>query len=266
MRIKALAVLFLAVVLCFAAVAPVFGADDGYGLLMDEANLLTPDEKADILALLEDISGRHGMDVVVVTVYTIGYRTAMGYADDYFDYHGYGQGSDRSGVLLLHVVQSRDWWILMRGYGETAFTDAGLDYIGMKISEYLAGGQNAAAYLEFAELCDRFITQAETGSPYESGNLPREPLGKNWIIISFVAGLVIALLILFSMCSKHKTVRYKAGANNYIRSGSVNLTESRDIFLYKNVTRVAKPKPKSSGSSTHRGSSGASHGGRGGKY
>ncbi|MBS7176877.1 MAG: TPM domain-containing protein, partial [Clostridiales bacterium] len=87
-----------------------------------------------------------------------------------------------------------------------------------------------------------------------------------WIAVSIAAGFVIALIIVGSMKSKLKMVRFQAGANSYLRQGSMNVTESRDLFLYRHVSRTAKPKSSSSGSSTHSSSSGRSHGGGGGKY
>lgn len=54
---------------------------------------------------------------------------------------------------------------------------------------------------------------------------------------------------------------------NYMKRGSLNVTESRDLFLYKTFTRTAKPKNNSSsGSSMHTSSSGSTHGGGGGKF
>ena len=64
-------------------------------------------------------------------------------------------------------------------------------------------------------------------------------------------------------------VRKQAAATTYVRDGSMRLTDSRDLFLYTNVTRTAIPKNNSSGgggSSTHTSSGGVSHGGGGGKF
>jgi uncharacterized protein len=71
------------------------------------------------------------------------------------------------------------------------------------------------------------------------------------------------------MKSKLKTVRYKAEANSYVRPGSMNITVSRDLFLYRTVAVSPKPKSNSDsdgGSSTHTSSSGSTHGGGGGSF
>ena len=86
------------------------------------------------------------------------------------------------------------------------------------------------------------------------------------IFTSFLTGFIIALIIVLVMKSKLKSVKANGSAENYIKSGSMNVTESRDIFLYMNVTKTARPKESSGGSSVHSSSSGASHGGRGGSF
>ena len=81
-------------------------------------------------------------------------------------------------------------------------------------------------------------------------------------------GFVLSLIIVGRMKAKLKTVRFQPAANSYMKAGSMNITESRDLFLYNTVTRTAKPKDNDSGggSSTHTSSSGSTHGGGGGKF
>ena len=124
--------------------------------------------------------------------------------------------------------------------------------------------------MTFADLCDEFLTQAKTGNPYDGDNMPKEPFGVfGSLVISLVIGLVVALIATGVMKGKLKSVRSQAAANSYIRKGSMNVTESRDLFLYRTVSRTARPTESSSsggGSSSHTSSSGTSHGGGGGKF
>ena len=88
-------------------------------------------------------------------------------------------------------------------------------------------------------------------------------------MISFVAGLVIALIIVACMISKLKSVHMQAAAGNYVKDGSVDISEMRDLYLYSNITKRARPKNDSNnggGSSTHISSSGETHGGTSGKF
>lgn len=119
--------------------------------------------------------------------------------------------------------------------------------------------------MTFAELCDDFITQARNGSPYTARTLPKDALPFYWIFISIGVGVILAFIIVGRMKAQLKTVRFQAAAGNYVKDGSMNVTESRDLFLYHTVTKTAKEK-SSSGSSTHTSSSGRTHDGGGTKF
>ena len=253
--ISLLAILFILTV----CVLPVVAASPR---LVDDAGLLSEKECTAIENRLDDLSAQYGLDVVIVTTDSTGGRSPMEYADDYFDYNGYAS----DGVLLLISMEESDWWISTTGYGITAFTDAGIEYIGKNIVPYLSDGEYAQAFNEFADLCDQFLSQAKAGDPFDTHNLPKEPfrLVRN-AIIALVIGLVSAFIVTGSMKSKLKSVIQKAQANDYVTPGSLQITHSRDFHLYTHLDRKEKPK-SSSGSSTHTLSSGRTHGGGGGKF
>ena len=264
---RILTVLF-ALLLCMVVVIPTFAASD-LPRLVDNADLLTDSEESTLLSKLNEISERQQADVVVVTADTLDGKTPMDYADDFYDYNGYGFGADKDGVLLLVSLEDRDWWISTTGYGITAITDAGIEYISEKFLSDLSDGDYADAFTTYAELCDDFFTQARSGQPYDTGHMPKQPfnIARN-LLIALIVGFVIALIATGVMKGKLKTVRFQSAASNYVKANSMNVTESRDMFLYTHVDRRAKPKDtdSSSGSGTHTSSSGSTHGGGGGKF
>ena len=89
------------------------------------------------------------------------------------------------------------------------------------------------------------------------------PWGEN-IVIALIVGAVVGLIVVSTMKSKLKTVRPRREAHEYTRPGSMNVTVSRDLYLYRTVTR--RPKPKDSGSSGGRSGGGSRSGGRGGSF
>lgn len=237
--------------------------------VVDMADLLDNSEEAALLSMLDEISIRQELDVVVVTVNTLDGKTPMDYADDFYDYNGYGFGENRDGVLLLVCMEDRDWRISTSGYGITVFTDAGIEYISEKFLPDLSDGNYADAFTTYAEHCDEFITQARTGEPYDTNNLPKEPFNVfTSLLISLAVGILVSLIVTGKMKGKLKTVRMQPAAEEYVRKGSMLVTESSDLFLYSHVDRRAKSKDNDSGggSSTHTSSSGSSHGGGGGKF
>lgn len=242
-----------------------------YPRLMDEAGLLSSDEAAEIKAKLDEISERQKFDVVIATVNSLSGKTPREYADDLYDYSGFGFGENKDGVLFLISMEDRDWYISTTGYGIAAITDAGREYIADKFTGYLSDSDYAEAFRIYANEVDRFVTNAvETGKPYDVGNLPHDPLSLIWIPISLVVGILIASAVVGGMKSKLRSVSFAAAADSYVKPGSMNVRESRDMFLYSTVSRTAKPKDNDSsssgGSSTHTSSSGTTHGGGGGKF
>ena len=91
---------------------------EGNAFFVDDANLLEDTEEAELEQILEEISMRQNCDVVIVTVDSLDGKSAMEYADDYFDYNGYGYGAEKDGILFLIAMEDRDWWISTHGsYG-----------------------------------------------------------------------------------------------------------------------------------------------------
>ena len=237
--------------------------------LVDEADLLSDAEEKDLLSKLDEISERQKCDLVIVTVKDLGGKTPEAFADDYFDYNGYGQGEDYSGLLLLLSMKERDWHITTTGYAIRAFTDAGLEYMSDRFVPKLSSGEYEQAFNSFAELSDKFLTQAKTDKPYDKGNLPKEPLSWIWVPLSLGVGLVTAFVVVSSMAGQLKSVEPDVAATNYIVENSLTVTQAEEKFLYKTIDKVARPKESKSssgGSSTHTSSSGRTHGGAGGKF
>ena len=58
--------------------------------LVDDADLLTDSEEQELNTELDEISEKQQCDVVVVTKNSLDGKSAQDYADDFFDYNGYG--------------------------------------------------------------------------------------------------------------------------------------------------------------------------------
>lgn len=238
-------------------------------LLVDDADLLTDSEEEELEAQLDEISERQQLDVAVVTVNSLDGKTAEAYADDFYDYNGYGYGDDNSGILLLISMEDRDWHMTTCGFGITAFTDAGMDYMQEQFVSYLSDGEYMEAFQKYATLCDDFITQADTGEPYDSNNMPHEPLSPIWIFAALLLGFIIAFIMASGKKSKLKSVKKQVAAKQYTKKGSLTLTRNTDQFINRVVTsrRIERDDDSSGGgSSVHTSSSGTSHGGSGGKF
>lgn len=253
-------ILSLLVILCLLSLA-VFTVQAETVRLADEAGLLSGSEEKSICQMLDEISSRQGVDIVIVTTDYLEGKSPMEYADDYFDYGGYAP----DGILLLVSMEDRDWYVSTTGYGITAVTDAGLECISDRFVPYLSDEEYAEAFETFARLCDVFLTQARSGDPYDIHNLPKEPFNAAVSLgVALVIGLVVSLIVTGKMKKELKSVAQRAKADDYIAPGSLQLSYSRDVLLYTHLDR--RERPKSGGSSTHVSSSGTTHGGGGGKF
>ena len=269
----ALAALVLAVTLAAPAFAVEGGFADLYYRMNDSANVLTEDEDNELEDALEELSLRQNFDVVIATIESlesVDYDSMEAYADDLYDFCQFGYGSDMDGVLLLVSVGDRKWHISTCGYGITAFTDAGIQYLGEQMTPDMADGDYAAAFRTFIQWTDAYVTAAREGHPYDVDNMPHEPLSILYLGLALVIGLVTALIVTGVMKGQLKSVAPQRDATGYVRQGSMKLTNQRDLFLYREVHRTERPKEtdsgSSGGSSTHTSSSGSTHGGGGGSF
>lgn len=272
---KNILITMLTLVLCLFMIVPALaegentgdGFADEYYRLLDMASLLSDEDVDSLTARLDELSLRQKMDVVIATTNTLEGKSVVAYADDLYDNCSFGYGANRDGLILVISMEDNDWYISTCGYGITAFTDAGIKYIGEQIVPYLSDKDFAGAFATYITLCDEFITQARTDKPYDIGSLPRKPMSPAWILVCLILGLILSCVTVGKMKAKLTTVRAQAAANSYMKNDSMNITDSREMFLYKNVTRTKRSNESSGGgSSTHTSSSGTSHGGGGGKF
>lgn len=224
--------------------------------LVDSADLLTADEEADLLEWLDQVSEELQVDVAVVTMESCGGYDPDDVVAAYYDDYGFGYGTNRDGVVLMLAMEERDWRILSNGFAADAITLNDIDRIGDSIVGDLSGGDYYEAFLTYATMCKAEI-EDERQFDFDLS------LG-----ISVFIGLVVALIAVEVMRGGHRSVRSQTGAREYAVPGGMNVTHSNDLFLYRTLNRVHRPKETSSGSgSSFRGGGGG--GGRnigGGKF
>lgn len=81
--------IILSLVILFVLVAGVAHADNP-GNVVDYLNYLTADEIEWIKGDIDSIRSNYGLDVVLVITDNTEGKTSMEFADDFYDYNGYG--------------------------------------------------------------------------------------------------------------------------------------------------------------------------------
>lgn len=60
------------------------------------------------------------------------------------------------------------------------------------------------------------------------------------LLIGIIIGLVVGLIIVLIMRSKNKPVKFQHGASNYVRPNSLFISNRREIYLYRRVTKTRR--------------------------
>lgn len=228
--------LFLLLAVCLSLTISVSAEE---ALVYDQADLLTDSQETRLQAQLSAVSQQYAAQIIVVTL-----SAADGHDVDYlteyiYDGMNFGYGSNRDGVMLLVCMDPRQYRILSNGYAGDAISPGVIDSIGDAIVSDLSDGDYADAFEEFAVQCAYYLDGHVNGFPF--------PLGRN-LLIALAIGLAAGLITVLIMKSQLKSVRQQNQANVYMKSGSMHLTGSSDVFLYRNVSRTRRQTSSSSGS------------------
>lgn len=224
--------------------------------ICDYANLLTEDQKNILLNDINSIKSSYEFDVVLVTTNSLNGKSAQKFAEDFYTSGNYGVGSEKSGILFLVAMNDREYWTLTHGYGIYSFTDYSINYINSKTAKKLSDGKYFEAFKEYLETAESFLKESKTNKPYDTNHTIKTT--KNYVIafvVTFAISAAIAFLIAHFIKKGMKVKNHKSKADEYIKNGSFNLTNSSDLFLYSNIITQAKSdnndSSSKSGSSTH---------------
>ena len=237
---RKLLIMLLVVMLCVSltiSASAESGAD-----IYDEADLLSSAEETQIAEKLSKIGEQFDAQIVIMTVPTSD-GSIDTFVEDVYDSMNMGYGENRDGVLLLVCMDSREYRILSNGYaGEAIGTDQ-IDAISEAIVSDLSEGAYADAFSTFADQCAYYLGGYLNGFPFN--------VGKN-LVVALIIGVVAGVIVAFVLKKQLKSVRQQKQANVYIKPGSMQITASRDLFLYREVSRTQKQSSNSSGSGSSR--------------
>lgn len=256
--------IFLVFFLIFAAI-PGLAAPKK---VVDEADLLTTSQEADLERRAEAIASEHQMDVVLLTTPSLEGKDPQAYADDYYDAQGYGVGSRNSGVLFLISMEDRDWAISTTGDAISIISGPQIDFLIDRCASALGEDDFYTAFLQYLSALDDLLTQYENSPSDFQEHFEDAPLGYGpAVLISVIVGLIAATVTVLVMRGNMKTAKAKQDATDYM--SGYTLYNQRDLFLYSHTNRVRISDDNNhshGGGSIHVGSSGTSHGGGHGKF
>ncbi len=249
---------------------PVLAAKE---LVIDEAGLLTQSQIEDLNDRLNSLSNEFNMDIVITTTNDTDGKSSREYADDYFDYNGFGVGPDYDGILFLIDMDNREVYISTTGIGIRYLTDQRIERVLDEVFESgLADGDYYGASIGFINGTEKYLR----GGIPSNQHIVEEKVNKLTtadVIIALIGGLGVGGAFVVSVKSGYK-MKNPGNPFSYSNNSIVNIATTEDRLVDTFVTHriIPKPKPSSGGGSStgrstvHRSSSGRSHGGGGRKF
>lgn len=251
-------------------------------LVVDQADLFSARDEEALTQRAAEISDRYQVNLVVVTADSARLSEdtrdksaaawARDYADDFFDYHQYGE----DGVLMLISLDPRQVWISTTGVAIPLFTDARIEHLLDEIFKYadLTGGDYAMAPYIFI---DQVELNLEDGWNESHTGGTALLLTKKYLTDSEVKTALLIAAAIASCSFVFIRLRYAPrdvpDIYDVRKEAVVSELQLRDKYVTSKTSTVRTSSSSSSssgfggggggGSSSHSGSSGGSHGGGG---
>lgn len=247
--------------IALAAPQPAAQAEQGLGALriIDEADLLSPDEEKALDAKLVTLEKSHKVRVLIGIIPSTEGETLGKLANQVVDQI---PPAENGTIVLLLSMKDRDWYISTDNKMRARITDdKGIEYLSGKFLPELKENKYAAGFTAFAATADEMLTYYEKeGKPYD----PSDAFSLIALLIALGCGLILGATIYYVLLEHASNVTEAAAADAYLNQDSFTLTENQDNFLYTSVTRKAKEKKSSSNVTAS--SRDDRHGGGGGKF
>ena len=250
-------------------------AFDNTTKVYDYAMVLTTSEKQELKEKVYEYIDKYNMDMVLVTVKYHEKNSTKQYAEDFYDYNGFGLNDTYDGLIFVidFTFGYTDIYIATTGKSILMYDDYRIN----NMLDNIALQKNNGYYSMFESFISDASKYASLGIP--SSNSISTYVGTSgdliyketmpWVTIILVS-LLIPTLIILIFIFKNRMVRKSMNARYYLKEGSVVITSRNDRFITTHTTSVRINDSSSSsggsrigGSSVSRGSSGRSHGGGG---
>ena len=237
-------------------------ADDAMPLILDGYELFDDAANSSLEQRAENASAGHDCNIYFVTIDAIGDNSVREYAKWIYTTYDLGYSDERSGVLFLIALDSRDYVTITYGGGVTAFTDYRIEQIEDEIVPMLSDGNYQQAAETYIDRCGETLDYYETeGAPLDA------PDNSGWVkaLIVILVPLAVAGIVCAIFYAQMKTARTQSHAAAYMPETGFTLHANQDIYTHTTETRTYSPEKDdhdSGGSSTDSDGFGGSSGGK----
>ncbi len=260
-------------------------------MIDDSASLFTEEEIEFIDASAYEFALENNFSVAVVTTDNAMGKSAMEYADDYYDSLIFGSGWSEDGMVFLIDMDNREIYVSCAGLCVDEYSDYELDsiidrgydcvvneeYFKCIISmideaNFLMSGGNSDDFVETGIYWTDTVGEEIYYDEYYDGSSVKNKFEISHVFIYIVVGLVAGAITVFIIYSQYKNTG--KGDEFNAEDISLELTTSTDNIISKNVITTKIPKNNNNhrsgggggGVSVHRSSGGVRHSGAGRKF
>ena len=237
--------------------------------VVDEANVLSGDERAALEARAKELSAAYGLDIVLLTTDLPAGFGRLDYSNDFYRYNGYGLGADYNGLMLSAYRFSDHADCLVTSWGAAGqyLSSVNYDRLVDHCDSRLGGGS-------YYEAMNKWLDEVE--HMLRTGRVPRT--AGSWGASTAFEAVIAAIFGALGLGSAKKSMRtVRAGWNADHYLAGVRVDAVADDYTHTTTTRKYSPPPKpssssggssgrSSYSSSYHGSSGSSHSGSGRRF
>lgn len=242
----------------FLLAAPAHAADSN---VIDDAGLLDSSEVSALEEKAESLTSQYDVGVYIVTVndYTNDDANITEAAEEIYNDHNYGVGSDRDGIMLLLSMNERDYAILTHGANaKYAFSDYATGELEKTFLPDFHNDEWESGFTHYLSACEEYLERAQAGNPVSPSAPPeKSKTGPFLIILAVSCGISVVVCLVIR--SRNKSVHIGTSAAAY-ETAPVRLTQRVDQYTHttRSVRRIEHDTSSSGGGSSVHISSGGS--------
>ena len=209
---------------------------EGFDPLIDDAELFSDVEEEELFQRIKHIREEYDFDVTILTMNKIPDDSRN--LREYFDW--YEQlDPKRDGVVVGVNMEEgkREFTISTRNLGMKAFTDDALDLTNKVIPPMLTNAHYMSAFKLYLEYTEEFVGAARA-----------RQLRNIWIFVVIIpillAGVSSWYVVKRFFVAKMQTAVEKTEAKDFIKRGSLRLSEKEDNYTYTSENAIFLPSAK----------------------
>lgn len=221
-------------------------------LIIDEADLLTDAEEAELADLALEYGEKHETDFMILTTNDTDGKDVKEYMGDFYDETAPGYDQPHGNTVLLTLdMENRDMYLSGFGKGEQYLSNDRIELVLDQIFPYIAEGNYYKGFHEYLTVSNDYMR-------YRPGVNPENPLYQWWVQLG--VALVLAGVIVFFM-AYHSGGKVTTTDRTYIDHENTKINRRRDVFVNKTVTKKRKPSNNNQGGGPRIGGGGGVTGG-----